>query len=181
MPPTTETQVVGWLLLVIPGFVAVTIASYLGSPATRRSDLRWVAYSVLASVALEVFVRWTLDRWLPGLLDSQLHPVRRAGTLVLVGAVAGGSVALIQNQGFVSSLRWRIFEEAAEPRVWSAFFRHPDAQRFVRVELTGGQGLIGHIHLFSTDAGDPPRELVLTDVHVECEGEMDASPRRSLC
>jgi UPF0716 family protein affecting phage T7 exclusion len=54
MPPLSQPQVIGWLLLFIPGFVSLTVAAWLGWAATRRTQL-------LAGPALKVkhpALRW---------------------------------------------------------------------------------------------------------------------------
>jgi hypothetical protein len=36
--------------------------------------------------------------------------------------------------------------------------------------MTDGRAFVAHVHLFSTDPGDPPRELVLSHLHLEKDG-----------
>lgn len=167
MPPITQPEVVGWLLLFIPGFLGLVVAAYFGSAATRRSQLHWIAYALLFSLVLEIVARWTADPLFGDLFSPTQHPIRRAALLLFLGIVGGAILGGLQNWPWLSTRRYRLFGEDAEARVWTAFFRNPDAQDWVRVEMIDGRAFVAHVHLFSTDPGDPPRELVLSHLHLE--------------
>lgn len=171
MPPVTEPQVVGWLLLFIPGFVFLAVLAYFGPSARGRSQLAWIAYSILLSLLIEIVARLTVDHIAGSQLDPVSHPVRRAAVLLALGSVGALLFAWIANRNLLYTLRWRLLGESVEPRVWTAFFRNPDAQDYVRVELTDGRAFVGHVDMFSVDVNDPPRELVLTDLRLEKDGD----------
>lgn len=149
MPPITEPQVVGWLLLFIPGFLGLVVAAYFGSAATRRSQLHWIAYALLFSLLLEVVARWVADPIFGDFFSPIQHPVRRAGLLLLLGVAGGLPLGLLYNWDWLSTQRYHLFGEDSEARVWTAFFRNPDAKDWVRVELIDGRAFIAHVHLFS--------------------------------
>jgi hypothetical protein len=125
----------------------------------------------LLSLFFEVCARLSVDRFSASGFSATTHPVRRAVVLLIFALIAAGIVVAITHWYDFFSLRWRIFGESVEPRVWTAFFRNPDAQDYVRVELTNGQAFIAHVDLYSADVNDPPRELVLTDLRLERDGE----------
>jgi hypothetical protein len=184
MPPNTEPQVVGMLLLFVPGFVALAVAGYIGWPTTRRGDLKWVVYAVIVSLALEVAVRLTIDRVWASSIDPNAHPARRAAVLLLYGLVFGGAVGWLQrwldevrrtvesedpNPGggglwyWPTRLAMWVLGTQTESRVWTAFFRY---KGYMRLELLDGRVLVAWVQYFSTDPGDSPRELFLSGLRV---------------
>jgi hypothetical protein len=106
MPPINEPDVVKWLLLFIPGFVALGVLGYFGRPTTRWSDLRWIVYSVLTSLVLEIAVRWTADPLVGSSIDAIHHPVRRAGVLLIYAVLGGAIVGTLQSWGSFDTRKW---------------------------------------------------------------------------
>src|SRR5438046_526675 len=109
MPPITQPEVIGWLLLFIPGFLGLVVAAYFGSAATRRSQLHWIAYSLLFSLVLEFVARWVADPIFGDFFSGTQHPVRRAGLLLLLGVVGGLVLGLLQNWDWLATRRYQLF------------------------------------------------------------------------
>jgi hypothetical protein len=168
--------VVGWLLLFIPGFVALSLMSWVGWPATRRSQLHWLAYALLISLGCELLVRTSLDRLEPGWADSVTHPVRRAVVLLSLSILIGFALGLLQHHWRFNRWIWSLLKESAMPTVWLAYFRNPATALWVRVETANGMTMVAHVDAYSTDPGDANQELILTDVAVKNDGEWDMLP-----
>jgi hypothetical protein len=176
LPPLTQPQIVGWLLLFVPGFVALSVMSWLGWPATRRSQLHWLAYALLISLGCELLLRWSLDHVLPGWADPVSHPVRRALALLAVAFVFGCAIGLLQAHWRFNRWVWWLLRESAMPTVWLAYFRNPSTAEYVRVETTNGMTMVAHVDSYSVDPGDPNQELILTDVAVKVGSGWDTLP-----
>jgi hypothetical protein len=176
LPPLTQPAVVGWLLLFVPGFVALSVMAWLGWAATRRSQLHWLAYSLLISLACEFLVRESVDRLLPAWADPVLHPVRRAFVLLLVGVLIGLAVGLLQHNWRFNRLVWRALRESTMPTVWLAYFRNPDTANWVRVETSDGNTMVAHVDSYSSDPGDANQELILTNVALKTDHGWESLP-----
>jgi hypothetical protein len=98
MPPTSEPELVGWLLLFIPGLVALEVAGFYGRPTTQRGTLQWIVYGVLISLALEVVIRIVLDPFLRPWIGPLNHPVRRSGILVVMAVGTGIAIGWLQRR-----------------------------------------------------------------------------------
>jgi hypothetical protein len=124
------TAAIDTLVLVLPGFVALKIF-YLGGIRTRRSDIEWFIWSLLASVplaALSVLVRDGLSRMFPeelawtglgaGTADTPrigLDALFVAIQFGLAFAVGGGLVALWRR---AIVRRWPSLQSGARLQAW---------------------------------------------------------------
>ncbi len=166
----------GWLLLFVPGFVALAVMSWLGWSATRRSQLHWLAYSLLISLTCELLVRESVDRILPGWADPALHPVHRGLALLLLGGLIGFAVGMLQYNWRFNRLVWWLLRESAMPTVWLAYFRNPATASWLRVETADGKTMVAHVDVFTIDPSDANQELILTDMALKTDHGWETLP-----
>lgn len=139
----SAAEVAATLQLLVPGFVALKTFYWFGL-RTRRTDLEWTLWSVLAAAAIGAVVD----------LVPQADPRLR----LLLG------VAIAVVGGWVAARAWREMSRRnvsvrahASRTVWDLTFAADPTTRYVQVRTTDGRMVFGWPEAFadSVDADDP--------------------------
>jgi hypothetical protein len=140
----TAEQAADTLRLLVPGFIALKIF-YLFGLRTRRSDLEWVIWSVLAAAAIDAVVR--------------LIPA--GGPTLLI------AVALAVLFGLAAAVLWRLvasrrpaIRERSARMAWDAVLSKP---RWVQVWMRDGLTISGHTDLVADPVETDVLDLYLKD------------------
>jgi hypothetical protein len=142
----SASDVEATLRYVIPGFLALKVF-YLVGLRTRRTDLEWTLWSLLAAAPVEAGV-------------GLLNPTDPNTRLFAACAVAFGA-------GVIASLTWiaagRVWPELrmwASPTAWDAILPEP---HWIQVSTKGGEVIFGYAHIVASSVDTDHLDLYLNE------------------
>jgi hypothetical protein len=167
--PALSYQVLGVLLLLLPGFLTAEVVGIL-STRPERTEFDKILHAFIYS-----FLVYVCFSALSGKFPISVHAQANASGedyfiepqfaaligLLVIAILLGVAVAVAMNHDFpLSRLRkWSLTQRTLRVSVWNDSFHN--FRGYVQVELLDGRNLIGWLHLYSDTAEES--SLFLTD------------------